>query len=185
MAMNLAVLSDASAVFFLWLFVTAGLHKLKPANGEYFTALFGDYGLSTNRPKLLLVLTKLTGALELSIGLAIIIPASRSIAAIAACGILLSYLTMMALQLRQGRRDLDCGCAGPGSQLKISGHLLGRNALLAVSCLFCLSPGLSLGLSPDLSSVFITLCLAVIAVLVNLCCDQLIRNAQHIQAMRA
>lgn len=171
------IFSDASALFMLWLFVRAGLHKLAPANRDYFAALLGEYGWHSRHIALPLTLVGLT---ELGIGLAIFLPASRSVAALAACAMLLGYLLLMATQLYRGHRDMDCGCGGPGGGLKISGALLLRNLLLAGSALLCLLPGYS---QMGGYWLFAVSC-AVIAILINLCAEQLIANAQQLKTLR-
>jgi hypothetical protein len=47
----------------------------------------------------------------------------------------------MGVNLLRGRRDLDCGCMGPGARGgKIGGALLARNAVLIAAALACLPP---------------------------------------------
>jgi len=97
-----------------------------------------------------------------------------------AAALLSGYLLNMTFQLYQGRRDLDCGCAGPASQLKISGHLLIRNLVMVGITLFCLTPvGGTAAATWLLGSL-----LAIIGILVNQSSEQLIGNAQKLKALR-
>ncbi len=42
------------------------------------------------------------------------------------------YWLAIAINLKRGRRDIDCGCSGPAMRQTLSGGLLVRNALLVV-----------------------------------------------------
>lgn len=174
----LTVISDATALFILWLFGNAAVHKLNPANRPYFTALLVEQGWRSNH--FLLLAINFTGITELTIGLAIVYPPTRPVAAIAASLLLLGYLALMAYQLQRGRTDLDCGCGGPARSLKISSALLLRNLLLAMLALFCLFP-------PTLREGYwiYSLLLAFITVLVNLCAEHLIGNGQKLKLLRS
>jgi hypothetical protein len=68
--------------------------------------------------------------LELGLGLVLLIPTGQQPALVAVALLLLAYTAAMAMNLVRGRRDLDCGCAGPGQRQTISGWLLARNLLL-------------------------------------------------------
>ena len=175
----LSLLSDTSALFMLWLFVTAGIHKLNPTNDRYFADLLSEYGW--HNQQFSLSIARIIGVTELAVGLGIIFPLSRMPAAIAASALLLAYTALMAVQLYQGRQDLDCGCAGPGRQLKISGYLLLRNILLAGFALFCVFPGYQL---PS-DSWLLALALTATAILLYVCCEQLISNNQQLKTLRA
>lgn len=58
-------------------------------------------------------------------------PVTARAAGLGAAGLLALYGAAIALNLRRGRRDLDCGCAGPGARRPVSEGLVARNALLA------------------------------------------------------
>jgi len=55
------------------------------------------------------------------------------VAATAAALVLTAYAVAIGVNLRRGRRDLDCGCDGPGGARPISGALAGRNLALALA----------------------------------------------------
>lgn len=183
--MTSVLLSDAIALFFLWIFVQAGLHKISSKNTQYYGNLvmqyFNLYQGIDNKAKLKQLpwihrMIKVIGVLEVCLALAVVIPSTRYIATFFIIAALLSYMLMMAYQLIQGKREMDCGCGGSASQLKISGSLLIRNVMFSLMALFCLLPGQGT-LS---SSTVIVFVIALSAILVNLIIEQLIANAQKL-----
>jgi uncharacterized membrane protein len=68
---------------------------------------------------------------ELLIALALLIPAFRPAAGGAAAGLLLLYGCAIAVNLKRGRRDLDCGCGLTSGRRTIAGWMLVRNATMA------------------------------------------------------
>lgn len=174
----LATISDATALFMFWLFVSAGLYKINPVNTAYFSELIANYGWSNK--DVAGVIAKMIGGIEIGIGVAVVLPASRTQAIFLAIGLLFTYLSHMAFQLVQGRRDLDCGCGGPASQLKMSGHLLFRNAVLIGLAFLCLVPGNTYQFSVWLLSSFV----AMVGIIIHQSCEQLIGNAQKLKNLR-
>ncbi len=173
----LATISDAIALFFLWLFVTAGTHKLNPSRLSYFVGLITEYGWSN--PNTAKFFTRFLGIIEIVLGVGILISSSRFYAAVSAVGLLFFYLLLMAYQLHRGRMDLDCGCSGPDRQLKMSGHLLIRNLILIGLCILCLIPG-----NPDQFENWMVYGLfAIGAVFFYQSCEQLIGNAQKLKTL--
>ena len=172
------VLSDCVALFMLWLLMTAGTSKLKPENKRFYENLLSEYGVSQRSLTKGVVL--LLGAMEVLLALAIFLPFSRYYAAFAV-GLLLSfYLVVMAVKLYEGKVDMDCGCAGPGAEMKISPILLWRNALLVLATLVCLVP--SVGQIQPLW--FISSMLALFGIMLYSSIEKLIANKQIIHAMR-
>lgn len=173
-----SLFSDAVALFFLWLFFSAGLSKLTPQNLSYYQELFDEYGIHSAR--LSAIMVKTLGAVELLSALAIVFPTTRTFAATVIFALLLTYLVSMYLQLRQGKKDQDCGCAGPGAHIKISPATIWRNAILsflAISCLF--SPYSQINTQWFLSLVF-----AFFLILTYLSAEKAIANYQRIQLLR-
>ena len=70
---------------------------------------------------------------ELAIAVLLVMPRSRSAASLAGAGLLLSYAGGIALNLKRGRRDLDCGCSGPLERRPIAAWMVGRTLLLAAA----------------------------------------------------
>ncbi|HEY8494031.1 MAG TPA: MauE/DoxX family redox-associated membrane protein [Myxococcota bacterium] len=114
----------------------AAAHKLRDLHA--FRVALGDYRL---------VPWALTGLLapglvaaELSIAALLVSPAARPFGFAAAAALLALYGLAIAVNLARGRRDLDCGCFGPGVHVGLGGGLLARNALLVAAALAGLAP---------------------------------------------
>lgn len=78
---------------------------------------------------------------EASLGFALVTPAAfglREPALVASATLLALYGAAIAVNLARGRRDIDCGCAGPAARQPLSEWLLARNALLVAMALVCL-----------------------------------------------
>jgi len=180
------VLSDASALFLMWIFAQAGLHKVQSANGVYYANLIAQYlnlqaYLDHNvKAKLQFKsLAKAIGIIEVSLALALVIPGTRAVAAMLAIAVLLSYLLLMAFQIMQGNKDLDCGCMGPAGQTNISSSLLLRNGVFSVLAWLCLAPGNSF----FTSAMVMTIVISLVMILLNLTFEQLIVNAQRLKVL--
>jgi hypothetical protein len=127
-----ATLRAALALLFL---VAAG-HKLR-ALGR-FRATLGEYRLV---PAALTPLaTGLVVAVEAAVAGALLVPGARVVGLLAAAAVLVVYGGAIAINLARGRRDIDCGCAGPAVRRPISGALVARNAALAAVALAGLAP---------------------------------------------
>ncbi len=77
---------------------------------------------------------------ELALGVALLAPAAwqlRAPALLASAALLALYGAAIALNLARGRRDIDCGCAGPAARQPLSEWLLARNAMLVAMALVC------------------------------------------------
>jgi hypothetical protein len=118
------------------LFLVAALHKLR--DPAAFRAQLDDYRLVAKRAIPGVAAALVAG--ELATGLAFLAPPLRAVAAGAALALLCAYNAAIALNLLRGRRDIDCGCSGPGLRQPLSPWLLVRNALLAGIAVACLAP---------------------------------------------
>lgn len=67
-------------------------------------------------------------------------PAGVRLGAAVAAALLGLYAAAIAVNLARGRRDLDCGCAGPAARRPVSGALVVRNLLYLVGALALLAP---------------------------------------------
>jgi len=173
------VLSNAAALFLLWLFVAAGSHKLQASNREYYEVVFTSYGV--HLPILARGLPVVVGLVEVFVGMMLVVPALRQWGAIAATAILTAYFILVATQLLLGKDDMDCGCAGPEGETKISGHLLIRNLVLVAMAMLCLRT-LELGGAVPWAFSALT---ALVWVLIYLSCGQLIATAQKIKLLKS
>ena len=107
------------------LLVVAAWHKLRDF-GAFRSALaaYDLVPLSRQAPAAMLVV-----AAELVVGTSLILfggPAS----ALAAAALLALYSGAIAANLLRGRRDIDCGCAGPARRVPLGGGLVVRNLIL-------------------------------------------------------
>jgi hypothetical protein len=76
---------------------------------------------------------------EFVIGLGLLIPALAVYGAAGSAALLLIYAAAMGINLARGRRHIDCGCAGPTLGQSLSGALVLRNLLLAMTSIACLA----------------------------------------------
>ena len=173
-------ISDAGALFMLWIFAQAGFHKIKSSNNHYYRSLIADYfNLGSLTQVKLTPLVKIIGAIEIALALAVVINTSRPFTALAIATVLLTYFSVMAYQLYQGKRNIDCGCGGPAGQLKISKYLLVRNLLFVGIALLCQLPIESQQISLSLLAFLF----ATSAILLNLMAEQIIANHQKLTTL--
>ena len=119
------------------LFVAAAAHKLR--DGAAFRASLDAYDLLPESVAALAA--RLLPALELVAAGLLAAPRAAPAGALLAAALLALYAVAMGVNLLRGRRDLDCGCMGPGARGgKIGGALLVRNAVLVMAALACLLP---------------------------------------------
>ena len=177
--MLISLLAQAVALFFVWLLLHAAKHKLMPDNQLYYQALMQDYAYVPNALQSISAV-RLIACIEIAIALALLLPVSKSIAAVACATLMLVYGALLAVQWFQGKRDMDCGCAGPAAGLKISPALLWRNVVLAALALFAASEPYVLG-----AELWLSLALAIVFSLAYSCWEGLLANFQRIEAMRS
>ena len=172
------VIAYAIPWFVAGLFVFAGVSKLKPENQAFYKDAIDNYSV---------VPITISGALARIIGLAEILiaglclfPATMQLGLTAAAGLLAVYALVILKQLLQGKADMDCGCAGPGAQIKISTPLIVRNLALIVLCLWATSqiP------SGTTATWMLTIPFAAMLGAFYLSSEQLIANGQKIQQLR-
>ena len=194
------LISDVCALFLLWIFAQAAIHKLNKQNNSYYRDLVTQY---LNPPKTLttqlstsitshkpLWMIKVIGIAELILSLLVVMPTSRALAAVIIAMLLMVYLLLMAYQLQQGKRDMRCGCSGAASQLKISYALVLRNAcftLMAFACVFWennLLTSSMLSSSTMLSMTVVALAIALICIAINAIVEQLIVNQQQLKLLK-
>jgi hypothetical protein len=118
------------------LLLSTALHKARDL-GAFRAAVIG-YALAPERFAAAIAVG--LASAEAAIGIALLAPAAlgaRAPALVAAALLLALYAAAIALNLARGRRDIDCGCAGPNARQPLSEWLLARNALLVVATLVC------------------------------------------------
>ena len=177
----LSIFADAIALLIAGLFLHAGSSKILPQNQRFYSDVMQSYAIAPST--LIPLLPRLIGSLEVLIALLILLPMFSSIGLITAAGLLAFYLLIFARLLIQGRVDINCGCAGPGAEVKISPMLLLRNGMLIALCLFAANTVTAIT-TVSAMSWFLILPLATVLGLLYLSCDQLIVNQQKIEKLR-
>ena len=114
------------------LFGFAAWHKLRAP--EAFRAALDGYDLLPERAQG--ATTRLLPALELMAAAGFLLPGGARGAALLAAGLLLLYTGAVAVSLLRGRRDIDCGCAGPAARA-IGSDLVLRNLALLAAAIAC------------------------------------------------
>ena len=174
------------ALFFSWLFASAGLSKLVPANRDYYENVMQNYGLASG-----LVSPVRTGValLELVIAVMLILPVipgvqafgSQSLGFLLAGFLLVAYALLIANSLWQGKRDMDCGCAGSGRSVKIGPELLWRNLSLVMLALM----GMVLSGPTQLQAWLVAAPVVVALIFCYLAIETLLVNMQKLRLLRS
>ncbi len=112
---------------FALLFAHAALGKWR-STAEFRTVL-ANYRLFP--APLVAALGLLVPAAESAVALLILDAAARPWAAAGGAALLVAYAIAIAVNLRRGRYDLDCGCAGPADRRPIAAWMIWRNVALA------------------------------------------------------
>ena len=161
----------ASALAIAVLLASAATHKVRaPAR---FARQLADYQLlpaSLVRP-----IARLVPLLELAIAFALLVPVSRGWAALSAASLLALYAAAIGINLWRGRRDIDCGCAGPDQAQPLRPVLLLRNSVLVVLAL--LASVAPIARDMTVFDGFVTVAAAAVALLIYAAADGLLANS--------
>lgn len=125
------------------LLTAAGSHKLKHL--ALFAETFAAYRLLPDAAARRLAWS--IPCAEIGIAAALLWPPSRPWGVMGAIAIFAAYAAALALNLLRGRRDLDCGCAGPGVRRSIAAWMVWRNLLIAGSLFLAALPWIERPLS--------------------------------------
>ena len=159
-------------MFFLaWLFALAAAHKFRAS--LYYRDLLSSYFDSINIGA---AGVRLVASAEFIVAGLLLLPQTRYAGLAAGAVILVFYALMMALQVKRGRDDIACGCAGPASMLTVSPALVARNLLCATLAVFAFAGSLALPLG--VSAYALSFGIAGFMIVLYMCSDQLIANAQ-------
>jgi hypothetical protein len=169
--MNLpAMIGNGLAWFLLWLFAQAAYHKLGAP--QYYRQLMTRYAGGTAGG----IAVWLVAAVEAGIALSLLVSRWRTAGLAVAAALLLFYAGLMASQILRGSIGMQCGCAGPESQLGISWALVIRNLVCAGLALLAItSPA---GGGGGWLGAGLSLFVAAFAALVYVTSEQIISNAQ-------
>ena len=151
------------------LFAVAAIHKAR--DRDAFARTLRDYRLL---PELLCCEALLAGLL--------LAQGNRLEASLAASGVLAVYTAAIGINLARGRREIDCGCLGPGHRQPLSGWLLARNGLLLFAALLVALP-LSQRVLGSVDAISFPFGLGVLFLLFA-SANQLVAQATRIQALR-
>ncbi len=103
-----------------------------------FGAVLANYRIL---PKVLAgPLSVMVPALETAVALGVAPAASRPYAAATGATLLIVYALAIGINLRRGRFDLDCGCAGPSDRRPIAAWMIWRNVVLSVVLIAAAQP---------------------------------------------
>lgn len=159
------------------LFLHAALHKLRDLPA--FVKALADYEILPAAAAWPAACSVVAIELGLSIALALV---TDPVPALAAAALLLAYGAAIAINLWRGRRDIDCGCAGPAGRTRLSPSLLIRNLVLAAASLVSALPEATRPLAwLDAFSVVAAIALAT---LVYAASETALANAQRSAILR-
>jgi len=125
------VLVLATSIGLASLFLSAALQKLQ--HRAVFRAALEGYGVVP--PALVEPALRLIPLAEAAAALGLLLPQTRSLAALLGAGLLLAYAVAMALVVVQGRQTLDCGCSLGAASQPVSAGLIVRNVTLVLLAL--------------------------------------------------
>ena len=161
----------ASAIAIAVLLASAATHTVRtPAR---FARQLADYQLLPD--SLVRPVARLVPLLELAIAFALLLPVSRGWAALSAASLLALYAAAIGINLWRGRRDIDCGCAGPDQAQPLRPVLLLRNSVLVVLAL--LASVTPIARDMTLFDGFVTVAAAAVALLIYAAADGLLANS--------
>lgn len=161
----------ASALAIAVLLASAATHKLRaPAR---FARQLADYQLLPGA--LVRPIARVIPVVELMVAFALLVPAWRSSAALSAASLIALYAAAIGINLWRGRRDIDCGCAGPDQAQPLRPVLLLRNgALVGLALLASVLPAArELGFFDG----FVTVAASAVALLIYAAADGLLANS--------
>jgi len=171
------IYSTVCALVLAAILATAATHKLRAP--RQFTRQLGNYALL---PQILLApFTRLIPLLEASLALTVLLPASRTWAAIATAVLMAGYALAIGINLWRGRHDMECGCSGPNQSQPLRPLLLLRNAgLIALALLAAQTPlAREMGAADLMLSIFASATL----LLLYTASDTLLANAPHLRML--
>lgn len=124
--MLLSIVSLSFALMLAAILLVAASHKLREP--RRFARQLDAYGLLPEAR--VGVVARMLPWGEVVIALALLVPALRPFAGMAAAALLMTYTAAIAFNLWRGRDAIDCGCNGPGVERPLDRALVVRNAVL-------------------------------------------------------
>ena len=161
----------ASALTIAVLLASAATHKVRaPAR---FTKQLADYQLLPD--VLVRPVARVIPVVELVLAFALLVPVCRYWAAMAAASLIALYAAAIGINLWRGRRDIDCGCAGPDQAQPLRPILLLRNSVLVGVAL--LASVLPMARDLGFFDGFVTVAASAVALLLYAAADGLLANS--------
>lgn len=111
---------------------------------------------------------------ELGLALALLLPAWRELAALGVVLLMALYASLIGLNLWRGRRDIDCGCSGPGAAQPLRPVLLLRNLAIALLAGLAAWPMAERALGA--LDIFVVIAAGAVALLIHVAVDGLLAN---------
>ena len=144
-------------------FVAAGGHKAQ--HWRVFSGVVANYRLL---PRIAVApVAALLPPVELALGLLLLSAQIRPLGEVAAIGLLALFAAAMAINLRRGRVDIDCGCGQSVLRQTLRWALVWRNAGLALLLLPSLLEAGSASMSMLLTGTAVGLALFLLYLLLN------------------
>lgn len=132
----LAILGVAASVAVALLFLVAGIDKLR--NRALLPGVIANYRLL---PEVLVApAALLLPPVELAVAAGLVLGVSPW-APLAAIGLLLLFALAMGINIRRGRRHIDCGCGHAGLKQRLGWGQVVRNFVLAMALVPALAGG--------------------------------------------
>ena len=125
----MTVLSPAIAMLMGLVFVSAAVGKMR--SWPHFQGVVANYRLL---PEWLVVPVAYgLPPVEAAVGAGLLLHLQAPVPQLVAIGLLLLFAAAMAINLHRGRRDIDCGCFQSTLRQHLSGTLVARNLVMALS----------------------------------------------------
>ena len=164
------VLVIASSTALAALLASAASHKLRDRRA--FSAIVRAYQVLPS--PLAPAATASLVLAELALALALLLPAWRASAALGVALLMALYAGAIGVNLWRGRRDIDCGCSGPGATQPLRPVLLLRNLVIAVLAGLAALPMAERALGG--LDIFVVIAASAVALLIHVAVDGLLAN---------
>lgn len=130
------IISLSASLMLAAILLAAASHKLRAPHR--FARQIGGYDLLPAGASAMAA--RAVSMVEMLIAVALLVPMLRGWGAVGAVALLLLYTGAIAINLLRGRRDIDCGCSGPGLERPLTGALIVRNAVLVALAVLAALP---------------------------------------------
>ena len=150
------------------LFFMSARHKM--SEPRQFAATLSAYRLLPE--SMVPAVARVLPVIEMALVFMILVPFTRSIAAVVAAILLSAYALAMGVNMARGRSDIDCGCGGQPQLL--SPWLLLRNCVLVAGSCLLLAPVSARAIT--WADAFLLILMTAVLGMVYLVVEQLVRN---------